>query len=429
MQLNRHAFIRGALAAAATTALHGTAHAAQPVDSWKVDSAVLYYTEEDRVSVTEPVIYATKQVSEDKSYTLRFVYDSMTGATPNGAAPSPQLQTITSASGGGTLTIAPGELPKKSFSDQRFALGIDWENSTSRLVKRSSSLNISRETDYFSLGGNLSYSRDSANRMSTYTGGAGVSFDLVSPESGAPVALQSISVPHGGEDGGEDGEGGADDLFSGERKTSLDFLIGTTQILSRRSLLQVNLAHSLLTGYLTDPYKMLSVVDTSGLPVDYVWEKRPDRRNANILYAKWVYHLPRDVVHLSYRYFQDDWGIRSHTSDVTYHLLLPKRFYVEPHLRYYTQTKADFYHTSLLNTATPPDHASADYRLAEMTSHTAGVKLGIPVGSDSEVNFRYEKMVQRGDSHPADAVGIQQSVDLYPGLDVTIMQISFYTLF
>lgn len=431
MQLKHHAVIRGALAAAATTALNGTAHAVQPVDSWKVDSAVLYYTEQDRVSVTEPVIYATKQVSEDKSYTLRFVYDSMTGATPNGAAPSSQPQTITSASGGSTLTIAPGELPKKDFSDQRYALGIDWEKNTSRLVKRSSSFNISKETDYFSLGGNRSYSRDSENRMRTYTAGAGVSFDLVSPEGGAPVGLQSINVPRGDDGGGDDGGGGEgeNDLFSGERKTTIDFLIGTTQILSRRSLLQINLAHSLLNGYLTDPYKMLSVVDSNGLPVDYVWEKRPDRRNANILYAKWVYHLPKDVIHLSYRYFQDDWGIRSHTSDLTYHLMLPKQLYLEPHLRYYTQTKADFYHSSLLNTAPLPDYASADYRLAEMNSRTVGVKLGIPVGSDSEVNFRYEKMVQRGDSHPADAIGTQRSLDLYPGLDVTIMQISYYTLF
>jgi len=349
----------------------------------------------------------------------------MTGATPNGAAPSTVTQTITSASGGG-VTVAPGQLPLKSFSDQRIALGVDWANNTSRLVKRSSSLNISKETDYFSLGGNLSYSFDSDNRMSTYTGGLGVSLDLVSPKAGAPVGMQSISTPSSGEDDTSTGASGGGE---GERKTSLDMMIGTTQVLSRRSLLQINLSHSIISGYLSDPYKVVSLVDTAGLPTDYVWEKRPNRRNANSFYAKWVYHLPEDVIHLSYRYFQDDWGIRSHTADLTYHLMLPKEIYLEPHLRYYTQTQADFYHSSLPDWSALPDYASADYRLAEMKSHTAGLKLGIPVGSDSQVSLRYEKMIQRGNSHPADAIGAQQSLDLYPGLDATIMQITFTTLF
>lgn len=429
MQLKHHLAIRGALAAATGTVLNGTAFATQPVDSWKVDSALLYYSEQDRVRVTEPVIYATKQVNEDDSYTVRLIYDSMTGATPNGAAPSSRPQTITSASGGGTVNVAPGQLPKKSFSDQRVAFGVDWSTSTSRLVKRNSTFNISKETDYFSLGGNLSYSRDTANRMSTYTGGVGVSLDWVSP-SHVPVALQSISVAQGGggDDGGDGGEGKGD-IFSGERKTSVDFLIGTTQVLSRRSLLQLNITHSMIDGYLTDPYKMLSVVDAAGLPVDYVWEKRPDRRNANIFYAKLVNNFPIDVIHLSYRYFNDDWGIRSHTIDMAHHIPLSAHLYLEPHLRFYRQTMADFYHTSLHSGSTLPEFASADYRLAEMKSRTAGVKLGIPVGSDSEVNFRYEKMVQRGDSHPADAIGTQTSLDLYPGLDATIMQITFTTLF
>lgn len=423
MQLmNRHAVIRGALAAATCTAL-GSAHAAQPVDSWKVDSALLYYSEQGRVSVTAPTFSATKQVSEDESYTIRVVYDTLTGATPNGAAIANETQTITSASGG-SLTVAPGELPLTAFSDQRIALGIDWNRNTSRLVKRSTSLNLSRETDYTSLGGSLAYSFDSASRMTTYTAGAGLSLDLVAPEGGAPVGMQSITTPNT-----TTAASGAEEGLEGERKTTVDLLLGVTQVLSRRSLLQVNLSHSQSGGYLSDPYKMASVVDQAGLPTDYVWEKRPDSRSANSLYAKWVYHLPEDVVHLSYRYFTDSWGIKSHTADLTYRMVLPKGFYLEPHGRYYTQTAADFYHTSLKDWQPLPQYASADGRLAEMTSHTYGAKVGMAVGSDSEVSLRMEKMVQRGNSHPADAIGTQKSLNMYPGLDATLVQFSFSTLF
>ena len=51
-------------------------------------------------------------------------------------------------------------------------------------------------------------------------------------------------------------------------RTSTDLLVGVTQILSRRSLVELSYSYGKSDGYLTEPYKLLSVVDpVTGIPV------------------------------------------------------------------------------------------------------------------------------------------------------------------
>ena len=46
-----------------------------------------------------------------------------------------------------------------------------------------------------------------------------------------------------------------------ESKDVLDLLLGFTQVLDRTTVLRVNYSYSDSSGYLNDPYKILSVVD------------------------------------------------------------------------------------------------------------------------------------------------------------------------
>ena len=409
--------VRGQLALATCSLLTGTVQAADAVDtSWKLDSALLYYAEKDRVNVIEPVAYMKKALAEDEFVTLRIVLDSMSGASPNGASPTDQLQTFTTPSGNSTYTVVPGELPQRSFDDLRYALGADWEKPLARMTRNILSANVSSERDYASVGVSNTIAHDINNRLTTLTAGLGVSYDMVNPEGGSPSGLQPLSVP---------ATAGGD-----ETKTLVDALVGVTQVLTPRALMQLNYAYTSLDGYLTDPYKILSEVDpVTGGTLDYRYEKRPATRASNAVYWKLVYHLPRDVVHFSYRYFWDDWGIKAHTADVRYRYELSGGRYLEPHLRYYSQSAADFYHHSLVSGQPLPEFASADFRLAEMQGNTLGFKFGMPTGKQSEWSVRVERMVQTGNSHPADAIGIQRNYDLYPELEATTLLISFSTRF
>ncbi|HKJ88780.1 MAG TPA: DUF3570 domain-containing protein, partial [Gammaproteobacteria bacterium] len=296
------------------------------------------------------------------------------------------------------------------------------------------------EQDYLSAGGTLGYTFDFNRRLTTLAVKGGLTLDQVQPVGGAPTGLQSLSsnqtqtattssgstsTSSGDGTQGEGGEG-----LEGKSKVVTDLMVGVTQVLTRRTLVQLNYTHTFMNGYLTDPYKVLSVVSAStGETQDYVHEKRPSTRNTDALYLKLVQHLGFGVAHLSYRYFRDDWGIRSHTGELKYHLKLGGSFYLEPQARYYTQTAAKFYHYSLVSGEPAKlDYASADLRLGRMTSTTFGLKVGGELfGGD--LSLRYARMRQTGNSHPDSAIGVQRQYNLYPTLDATIVNLSYSTKF
>ncbi len=417
MQLKEKKSIRAALAAATCTVLTQPLQAAQSSDEWDIKSGMLYYSEADRVTVIAPTVEASKATESGDNLTFRAIFDSLTGASPNGATPTNTAQTFTSPSGENTYTTPAGETPMRDLTDFRVALGVDWEHELSRLVRNTMSANFSTERDYLSLSVSDTLNRDINNRQTTLSAGMGVTLDSISPEGGTPVGLQLLSTPTTGE------------IEDDNQKTSLDILLGVTHIINRRTLTQLNLSHTYSTGYLTEPYKILSVVDgTTGATLDYRYEKRPDSRNSDSLYWKLQHQLSEDVIYFSYRYFQDDWGIRSHTMDLKYRYELNGGNYLQPHYRHYQQTAADFYRHSLVNSQPLPNYASADLRVAEMTSSTIGLKFGMPL-SNGEFNIRFEQMTQTGESHPDDAIGIQRNYDLYPTLDATIVQIGYSTVF
>jgi hypothetical protein len=82
------------------------------------------------------------------------------------------------------------------------------------------------------------------------------------------------------------------------------------------------------------------------------------------------------VLDLSYRYMTDDWEIDSHTVDLRFRWPLGDRSYVEPHIRYYSQSEAEFYRSSLIDGEALPEYASADYRLGNFDAVTVGAKYG-----------------------------------------------------
>lgn len=428
-----HENIRGALALATCSLLAPvSSQAVSESDPWDIESAVLYYSEKDRVDVVEPAFTAKTELGDDEFITVRGVLDSMTGASPNGATITDQPQTFTGASGQNSYSVAANEFPLVSFSDTRVALGVDWDKPINRTSRRILGATGSVEADYYSGGASFTQLWDSEDRLTTWTAGVGGSLDIVSPTGGAPTALQRLSTIStspggGGEDEGEH-EGGGEG-FSGETKVVVDLVFGVTRVLSPRSLLQLNYSYGYRNGYLNDPYKVVSMIDTTGATVDYINESRPDKRNANVLFLKWVYHFPEDVMRVSHRFFTDDWGVTSNTTDLTYRLEIGHGFFLEPYGRYYTQTAADFYRHSLPDAQPLPAYVSADYRLADMKSQTSGIKLGMAHDEDSEWSLKVEYMKQTGDSHPADAIGIQKNFDLYPGLEAYIVQLYYFAKF
>ena len=438
----KYSDVSSALKLATCTLLSSTALSAQAAESssdWLFDGAILHYSERDRVQVLEPVIAYRKYAQFDEFIEYKLTVDSMTGASPNGATPSNVPQTFTGSSGQSGYSVPADETPLRDFSDTRIAFNISSETPLSNVSRRSTGSALSIEQDYGSVGYNTSYSNDVNEKHTTLTAGLGISLDLVYPDGGAPDALKNVNEPSaqtGDEEEDEDERDG--ESFDPEFKGMFDVLFGITQILNRSTLMQLNYSHGFIRGYLTDPYKVVSVVDSiTGEPVitptttygTYLNESRPDARDTNSIYWKTVVSIFGDVLRVSYRYFWDDWGIKSNTMDVHYRFGIGSKFYIQPHYRYYTQTAADFYRHSLRDDEPLPEFVSADFRLGEFVATTVGVKIGADFGASSKFAVRFEQYKQSGESHPDDAVGIQRNYDLYPTLEATIFQISYSKYF
>ncbi len=420
---NKPATIRNALAMATSSLLVTPVHAiedTEPATQWEVDSSVLYYDEQDRVQVIKPVLSARKEIGEERFLNVRAVFDTMTGASPNGAAPSSRPQTFTTPSGEGSYTVQANEYPMRDFEDNRIAGNISLETPISRMVRTVLGLNASVESDYIALGSSATLLKDINNRLTTLSTGISISYDLVKPDSGIPQGL-GVTTGSTSDDN--------NDKNDSERKVVVDLLFGITQVINKRTISQLNYTLGFSNGYLADPYKIISRVDgTSGLPLDYLHEKRPDTRLRNSLYWHTAHQFREDSIHFSYRFFWDDWDIRAHTVDLKYRFELGGGHYLQPHVRYYTQTAADFYRHSLVSGETIPRYASADLRLGEFFSTTLGIKYGMPL-LDGELSMRIEQMRQEGDSYPDDAIGDQKNHDLFPMLEAAIVQVNYSFIF
>jgi hypothetical protein len=417
--------------AAATCALLGHAAlpeqvSAQELMPWDLDASMLLYSESDgRVKDTSLNARARKEVREEKFLDLTLAIDTLTGASPSGAVPANAVQTFTSPSGNSQYTVQPrAQALDTSFHDTRTAIAASWQMPVARLALLSVGASLSDEFDYTHTGIDARLARDFNNRNTTLSFGVALANDTISPVGGSPVALAPML-----------GLGNQANKRADQSKDVTDFLIGVSQVLNRHTIVQFNYSLSQSDGYLTDPYKILSVVDPlTGIPVAgpagsglnrYLFEKRPDTRDKQSVYALIKRDFSGDVLEASYRYMTDDWGVDSHTLELRYRWTFGSSRYLQPHVRFYQQTAADFYRTVLFAGAPLPEFATADHRLGEFDGLTVGLKYGQATARGGEWSTRVEYYTQTGSPSPGSAVGALAGFDLYPDLNALIAQFTY----
>ncbi len=411
--------LKDKLAMAASALLGATTGVARADDNpWKIDSAVLIYSEADsRVQAVEPVVQLSKDWGDEHISTFKLVVDSLTGASPNGAMKvgNNRDQIFTGPSGHSRYTVGANETPlDDSFHDQRGSFTANWQRPFGESSKIAYGGNISSEFDFASVSLNANYALDFNQKNSTFALGLNVEVDSIKPVGGIHDGLSVMPVLYrsSGDDDDWQSSGGSES-GSSDKKTVTDFLLGLTQIVNRHFLLQFNWSASQSSGYQNDPYKFLTVADDGNLVVNpdsnnadgqyvYWFENRPDKRLKNSFFVQGKYTPGADVIDLSYRYMSDDWGIKSSTIDARYRWEAGNGWYVEPHLRWYTQSAADFYKpflqvgidTDASAQSSLIEYASADPRLAEFDAQTFGFKVGKVFADNSEIALRLESYSQ-----------------------------------
>lgn len=422
------------LATATCALLGGVAPAAVQAEedpAWEFNTALLYYGEDnDRVQDLSLNILANRNFVDDRVLTLGLSVDALTGATPNGAIQQAVPQTFTQPSGNAVFTTPANTLPiDDTFRDTRVALNANWQQPLGRLYQFNIGASASKEFDYTHVGVSAKIARDFNQRNTTISAGVAFAQDSLDPEGGTPIPLTPMLDV-----------GDLSNRTGSESKDVVDIVLGVTQVLSRNLITQVNYSFSDSSGYLTDPYKILSVVDgTTGDTVprtpppgvegpshEFLFESRPDSRTKHSLYGQMKYYMNGKVLDASYRYMTDDWDIDSHTVDLRYRWPIGAASYLEPHLRFYTQTEAEFYRTSLVDGQALPAYASNDYRLGNFDAITAGLKYGWKSRGGNDLSVRVELYQQRGDIPAGNLIGNQVGLVSYPDLDAIIVQFSYH---
>ena len=389
----------------------------------------MFYSEADRVSAGEAIFNAKKTFENDEVLNLKLTIDALTGASANGAVAQPTVQTFTRPSGNGQYQIKAGDTPlDDTFKDTRVQFNGQWTQPVASNLTASGGVHLSKEYDYLSLGLNGNIALDFDRKNSTFSAGFSYFQDTFTPEGGLPKPFTSMLIGDSS-DSNWDGEFAETRLGSEDDKTTADILIGFTQVINRRMVMQFNYSHSTVDGYLNDPFKVVSIVNANGVTQDNIYENRPDSRVKQSFYAQSMYHFDSTVLDVSYRYMWDDWEIKSHTIDSRFRIPMGDAFgkgsYLQPHIRFYQQDAADFYRPFLVEGETLPAFISADYRIGEMTAYTVGLKYGRLINNGNELAFRLEYYHQA----PTDAgyadVGVLNDVDLYPTIDAVIAQVTY----
>jgi hypothetical protein len=248
----------------------------------------------------------------------------------------------------------------------------------------------SKENDYLSNAGSLSLAYDFADNAATLSASVFVAADAVG-RSGDPAFDRPLSSTGG--------------------------RAGLTQVIDPKTLVQLSYDLSYFDGYQASPYRFVPLGGAAGCagraPLCV-----PERVPVTRLRHAPVVRVQRALgattsVGLSYRFYVDDWGLRSHTIEARFGWLVAHDAQLSLRYRFYAQGAAEFYRARY---ALPSaEFVTVDRELSPLTIQRAGVD--------------YAHAFDLGDSTLLDA-GLALGVNFYryadfPGLDhVTALEVS-----
>ena len=327
-----------------------------------VDYRYEYYGEEnDRMKIETHSVYFEQKLSDAVTAKGELVYDSISGATPTGAYGSkgkPALQKLEDTRRAGNVELV-------------------WRMGDHKLAP---AFAYSRENDYESYGISVGDAIEFNDKNTVLQLGVGHNFDSV---------RQADRVNWLGKD-------------------STEAIIGISQLLSPRDILNVAFTYGYESGYLTDPYRQI-IYNDSGFPDS---EIRPAYRSKEVVLVSLTHHFDALNASLegSYRFHHDSYGIFSHTVGLNWHQWLGQHLMLEPMFRFYQQSAASFYGTSVGGyffgdgSGLEPAYYSADYRLSNFYSLDYGLDATVLITDYFHLNLGYHRYEMNGlDNTPAAA--------------------------
>ena len=326
----------------------------------------------DRIKVRSWYVESNTELGNDWKIGVTGMVDSISGATPIGRPPSDNnsewLAELNEQRNAGLVNLYKGG-KKYNYS---FELG------------------LSDEPDYQSKSYAGQISRGFAEDTLILTSGISYMDDKV--DSGVP---------------------GGPSLGILSKRTK-EIMFGLYRMIDPTSSISLNLTFGKPKGYLSDPYKQIGLTETL-FPRDPILEKdvfylypenRPHKRNTYTAFVEGKKYFKdiKSTLEGSYRFFADDYNLMGHTIELKWIQRLNDSLIIQPFYRFYTQSQADFYKTTLDGSGITPAlqpssndaYYSADYRLSEFNSNTLGCKFVYFYKSDLSFDISYDRYLVNG---------------------------------
>jgi hypothetical protein len=327
-----------------------------------------------RVRVDSQYAQLDADLSTSTHFKVMGLIDSIAGATPTGEKP---------------LTVG-GATPEAPMHDRRKAWDAEFSHQFTR-VNLTAGFANSRESDYVSNGWSLNTVTDFNDKNTNLLVGYGRTDDKINEEK----LGWTIKRP----------------------KTGNDFLIGVNQLLDPNTSVSANISYGKSHGFESDPYKIVSTTMLDLDPGFYytVPENRPSEKNKVSVFLAGNHNVEKlnGALDASYRYYHDTFGITSHTLSLLWVQKLGDSFIVQPFVRLYRQSAADFYYTDLdaagIVTSYEPilgetgtgkaPYYSSDYRLSKMQTVDVGLKLVWKIRPWISADIAYDRYTMSGLDH------------------------------
>ena len=247
----------------------------------------------------------------------------------------------------------------------------------------SAKLSVSNEFDYFSVGLGGGYTRLFNEKNTEVSFNGNVYLDTWNALY--PIELRPF---------GDGGNGLSNRLFqqntitgnanynpnftelSSEGRNSYSVGLGFSQILSRNAQASFALDVVQQDGLLSTPFQRVYFTDVANSYIDNFQladdiERLPDKRFKIAMGGRFHYYINEYLVlRTYYRYYFDDWGIKSHTANIELPIKIGS-FTFYPSYRYYDQTAADYFAGYEAHVSTE-DFYTSDYDLSKYNANQFG---------------------------------------------------------
>jgi hypothetical protein len=343
-------------------ALATPAHAQFDIDEQNADYLYRFFADSDDVHVYSH--YGSYGVDLDAGASLWMQYNRETVIVPAVDAP------VGSGDAVDAITTASRPIADASDAYTDYAKGRDEVQGDLSYGPARAGYYVSKESDYFAQQVRGGVDHDLFAQHLNLAVGVSYGWDAITPLVDEDTAT-------------------ADD----ERKTTHMNLVAT-HVLTRRTLVRVGAERTQVKGLQHSPYR--NVYAGGGTTV----EVHPDARLRQSGFVRLQqYFGNQSSVRGDYRYYTDDWGVRSHTWSARLHQYVIDDLRFRYRYRYYRQNGAEFYRDEYESVSGVDGYLTGDYRLAPLRAHLFGGRMDMSLSAVSssrwlrrfDVSFKYER--------------------------------------